>query len=253
MWAFGCIIYQMLVGKPPFRGESEYLTFQKILNREIVFPEDMCDEAQDLINKLLELDPTKRLGATVDDYVNLKAHPFFSAITFDSLFNEKPPEYTITEEALQRLASSMESKLHDSDEESMIHGTAPSQPPATQQTQQTQHARESSNPDDIWQKHLLADEKIVFTGLISKRRGIFAKKRQLILTDLPRFLYFNPITFEKRGQIDWSAGVWAEISGDKAFYIHTPKRDYYMQGISCTSKQWVDVINKLRRETQEKS
>ncbi|KAJ4142456.1 serine/threonine protein kinase [Fusarium falciforme] len=38
LWAFGCIIYQLLAGRPPFKGGSEYLTFQKIVNLEYEFP-----------------------------------------------------------------------------------------------------------------------------------------------------------------------------------------------------------------------
>ena len=50
LWALGCILYQMLVGKPPFKGESEYLTFQLIThypeNNALVFPPIFNEDAK---------------------------------------------------------------------------------------------------------------------------------------------------------------------------------------------------------------
>ena len=53
IWAFGCIVYQYLVGRPPFRGATDYLTFQKILKREMEMPEDLDEQAKDLIELVL--------------------------------------------------------------------------------------------------------------------------------------------------------------------------------------------------------
>lgn len=38
LWAFGCIIFQLLAGRPPFKAANEYLTFQKIVALEYEFP-----------------------------------------------------------------------------------------------------------------------------------------------------------------------------------------------------------------------
>lgn len=53
MWAVGCIIFQMLEGRPPFRAASEYLCFQKVIAGDVVMPDDLDEHARDLIHKLL--------------------------------------------------------------------------------------------------------------------------------------------------------------------------------------------------------
>eukprot|EP00249_Psilotum_nudum_P017003 c26104_g1_i1 orf=29-1393(+) len=106
LWALGCILYQLLVGKPPFKGASEYLTFQKVTARVLQFPEYLTPEAKDLINRLLDHDPNKRPGAGPDGYSILKGHPFFHGIDWGCLRDmptpslAPPPEETLDDESL---------------------------------------------------------------------------------------------------------------------------------------------------------
>ena len=53
IWAFGCVLFQFIAGRPPFRGATDYLTFQKILNAEMEWPEDFDERARDLIELVL--------------------------------------------------------------------------------------------------------------------------------------------------------------------------------------------------------
>lgn len=80
LWALGCIIYQMVSGSMPFRGQSEYLIFQKILNLDYEYPEGFDRVAKDLVDKLLVVTPDKRLGATDDEpyirYVEIFSIPY---------------------------------------------------------------------------------------------------------------------------------------------------------------------------------
>ena len=54
-WALGCIIYQLIAGRPPFKGSNEYMTFQKIVRLDYSFPEGFPPVAKDLVQKLLVL------------------------------------------------------------------------------------------------------------------------------------------------------------------------------------------------------
>ncbi|CAF3480847.1 unnamed protein product [Fusarium graminearum] len=87
LWAFGCIIYQLLAGRPPFKGGSEYLTFQKIVNLEYEFPPGFPPAARDLVERCLVLEPARRL--TVE---HIKNHEFFDGQSFGkSLWRTKAP------------------------------------------------------------------------------------------------------------------------------------------------------------------
>ncbi|KAG0453566.1 hypothetical protein HPP92_024870 [Vanilla planifolia] len=80
IWALGCTLYQMLSGSSPFKDASEWLIFQRIIARDLKFPDHFSEEARDLIDKLLDIDPAKRPGAGPQGYTALKMHPFFKGI-----------------------------------------------------------------------------------------------------------------------------------------------------------------------------
>ncbi|KAG9498980.1 hypothetical protein J7337_009791 [Fusarium musae] len=87
LWAFGCIVYQLLAGRPPFKGGSEYLTFQKIVNLEYEFPPGFPPAARDLVERCLVLEPARRL--TVE---HIKNHEFFDGHPFGKgLWRTKAP------------------------------------------------------------------------------------------------------------------------------------------------------------------
>ncbi|GAA5962953.1 hypothetical protein JCM21900_005356 [Sporobolomyces salmonicolor] len=81
-WALGCILFQLLAGRPPFQARTEYLMFQKIINLEYEFPLGFPADAKDLTEKLLVVDPTQRLGGdpkSGNGIEAIKAHPFFTS------------------------------------------------------------------------------------------------------------------------------------------------------------------------------
>ncbi|EUC32702.1 hypothetical protein COCCADRAFT_97981 [Bipolaris zeicola 26-R-13] len=87
LWAFGCIIYQLLAGRPPFKAANEYMTFQKIVGLEYSFPDGFPPLAKDLVERLLVLDPLTRLPME-----HIKNHAFFDGIQWGKgLWKQKAP------------------------------------------------------------------------------------------------------------------------------------------------------------------
>lgn len=63
IWSVGVILYVLIVGRAPFQAPSSKLIYSRIKTGVYVFPKDsnISEPAKDLISKLLNTNPTKRI------------------------------------------------------------------------------------------------------------------------------------------------------------------------------------------------
>ena len=85
-WSLGCLMYEMLFGRPLFNFSNSKIDKNEY-KKPIQFYNCFSEEAKDLIGKLVELDPKKRIGAGPDGFENLKNHKYFESIDWDELEN----------------------------------------------------------------------------------------------------------------------------------------------------------------------
>lgn len=86
-WSVGILLYEMLVGLPPFYSENVNLMYELIQKADLRVPGFVSYNARDLITKLLRRDPGSRLGSGDDDCAPIKAHPFFETLDWKKLYN----------------------------------------------------------------------------------------------------------------------------------------------------------------------
>ncbi|XP_050293114.1 serine/threonine-protein kinase Warts isoform X2 [Anthonomus grandis grandis] len=92
-WSVGVILYEMLVGQPPFLANTPAETQYKVINWEttLQIPKqaNLTKEATDLILKLC-CGADKRLGRNANE---IKSHSFFKEIDFDKGLRRQPAPY----------------------------------------------------------------------------------------------------------------------------------------------------------------
>ena len=75
VWSLGVLMYEFLVGTPPFEATGHHETYKKIRAVDIKWPEHMQGkekaEARDLITKLLVKDPSARMSLS-----EVQSHPW---------------------------------------------------------------------------------------------------------------------------------------------------------------------------------
>nr|XP_055045892.1 3-phosphoinositide-dependent protein kinase 1a isoform X2 [Misgurnus anguillicaudatus] len=276
LWALGCIIYQLVAGLPPFRAGNEYLIFQKILKLEYEFPEKFFPKAKDLVERLLCLDHTKRLGCEeMGGFNPLKGHMFFETISWENLPVQTPPKLTPYLPAMaeddedyygnyedllsqfsslqvvssrptqvlsntanpQRSCSNIEQYIHDIDSNSFELDLQFS----SEEKQLLLQKQTSGNP---W--HQFVENNLIYKmGPVDKRKGLFARRRQLLLTEGPHLYYVDPVNKVLKGEIPWSPELRPEAKNFKTFFVHTPNRTYYLMDPSGNADKWCKKIQEV--------
>lgn len=90
-WAFGVLIYQMLLQQSPFRGEDEDEIYDAILADEPLYPIHMPRDSVSILQKLLTREPELRLGSGPTDAQEIMSHAFFRNINWEDVYHKRVP------------------------------------------------------------------------------------------------------------------------------------------------------------------
>ncbi|CAH2234150.1 cAMP-dependent protein kinase catalytic subunit 1-like [Pararge aegeria] len=92
-WAIGVLIFEMVAGFPPFFVSDPTKLYEKILEGHYKCPDGLVLECKNIIKGLLQVDTTKRLGCLKNGVFEIKGHPWFSDISWQSILQQRaqPP------------------------------------------------------------------------------------------------------------------------------------------------------------------
>ncbi|ESO95058.1 hypothetical protein LOTGIDRAFT_117728 [Lottia gigantea] len=90
-WGLGCIIYEMIEGKSPFRARKEKVKREEVDRRvkedQEIYSSKFSEECRSICSGLLKKNPSERLGCCSHNQgaKEVKAHNFFKTINFKRL------------------------------------------------------------------------------------------------------------------------------------------------------------------------
>ncbi|KAL3523535.1 hypothetical protein ACH5RR_016369 [Cinchona calisaya] len=251
LWALGCTLYQMLAGTSPFKDASEWLIFQRIIARDIRFPNYFSEEARDIIDRLLDIDPSRRPGAGPDGYSSLKKHPFFEEIDWKNLRSQTPPRL-----AVEPKAPSSGSDAHESSWNPSHVGDSPARTndgngggASSSESGSITRLASMDSFDSKWQQFLEPGESVLMISMVKKLQKLTNKKVQLILTNKPKLIYVDPAKLVVKGNIIWSDNpndLSIQVTSPSHFKICTPKKVMSFEDAKHRALQWKKAIEALQ-------
>ncbi|XP_073020009.1 3-phosphoinositide-dependent protein kinase 2-like isoform X1 [Primulina eburnea] len=251
LWALGCTLYQMLSGASPFKDASEWLIFRRIIARDIRFPNYISAEARDLIDQLLDVDPSKRPGAGPNGYASLKKHPFFKGIDWKNLRTGIPPRLALEPRGQTTRGEDQDSSWnpsHVGDGSAKLNDVSIGTTSVSEAGSITRLASIDSF-DSKWQQFLEPGESVLMISMVKKLQKLTNKKVQLILTNKPKLIYVNPAKLVVKGNIIWSDNpndLSIQITSPSNFKICTPKKVITFEDAKQRALQWKKAIEALQ-------
>lgn len=88
-WAFGILIYEFLVGQPPFWDQNPMKIYEQIVEGKVRYPSAMSDPAREIISGLCTVDVTKRLGNISGRAQRVKEMRWFERIDWEALYHRR--------------------------------------------------------------------------------------------------------------------------------------------------------------------
>ena len=132
-WAFGVLIYEMLVGRSPFYsyGTDQVSLFKRIVEVEYSFPPGAVvnEIAQDLIQRLIVRRQSNRFGCLARADMDIRDHAWFSMISTEKLLQKQIPAPWVPQIEDPLDASNFDSYKH-------VENEGPSNKPALSSGQQ---------------------------------------------------------------------------------------------------------------------
>ncbi|CAK83232.1 unnamed protein product (macronuclear) [Paramecium tetraurelia] len=90
-YLLGVVMYELLVGLPPYYANNREELFYNIENASLKIPSYISLEARNLLKALLQRNPAKRLGSGKGDSEEIKAHQYFYDVDWDIVYNRELP------------------------------------------------------------------------------------------------------------------------------------------------------------------
>ena len=91
-YLLGVLLYEMLVGMPPYFSPNRDQLYQNIQNAKLKMPTSLSVETRNLLKELLAREPARRLGGR-RDAEEVKEHRYFHGVSWDAVLRRelKPP------------------------------------------------------------------------------------------------------------------------------------------------------------------